>query len=130
MIISLCVSILWYNERITIMVQSDLYIHGPQAQRHAIVQMLMGITQRIGIDTSDESALNIPIGIVMDVLIGDSMHTGSLVGINTEDPECVVMRVAMPVAPSLMTLYDALNQCYNDIEIEVDEDVENVPWPY
>ena len=127
----LCVSILWYNERITIMVQSDLYIHGPQAQRHAIVQMLMGIAQRIGIDTSDESALNIPIGMVMDVLIGDSMHTGSLVGINTEDPECVVMRVAMPDAPLLMTLYDALNQCYNDIEIEVDEDVEDmVPWPY
>jgi hypothetical protein len=93
--------------------------------------MLMGIAQRIGIDTSDESALNIPIGMVMDVLIGDSMHTGSLVGINTEDPECVVMRVAMPDAPSLMTLYDALNQCYNDIEIEVDEDVEDmVPWPY
>ena len=113
-----------------IMVQFDLYIHGPQAQRHAIVQMLMGIAQRIGIDTSDESALNIPIGMVMDVFIGDSMHTGSLVGINTEDPECVVMRVAMPDAPSLMTLYDALNQCYNDIEIEVDEDVENVPWPY
>jgi hypothetical protein len=41
------------------------------------------------------------------------------------------MRVAMPDAPSLMTLYDALNQCYNDIEIEVDEDVEDmVPWPY
>lgn len=131
MIFSLCVSILWYNERITIMVQSDLYIHGPQAQRHAIVQMVMGIAERIGIDTFDESALNIPIGMVMDVLIGDSMHTGSLVGINTEDPECVVMRVAMPDAPSLMTLYDALNQCYNDIEIVVDEDVEDmVPWPY
>ena len=53
----------------TSMVQSDLYIHGPQAQRHAIVQMLMRIAQRIGIDTSDESALNIPIGMVMDVLL-------------------------------------------------------------
>lgn len=31
----------------------------------------------------------------MKVLIGDSMHTGSLVGINTEDPECVGMRVEM-----------------------------------
>lgn len=110
------------------MVQSDLYIHGAEPQRMAIVKMVMSIAERI--DTADESALNIPIGMVMDVLIGDSMHTGSLVGINTEDPECVVMRVAMPDAPSLMTLYDALNQCYNDIEIEVDEDVEDVPWPY
>ena len=113
------------------MVQSDLYIHGAEPQRMAIVKMVMRIAERIGIDTSGESNLNIPIGTVMDVLIGDSMHTGSLVGINTEDSECVVMRVAMPDAPSLMTLYDALNQCYNDIELEVDEDVENmVPWPY
>lgn len=112
------------------MVQSDLYIHGPQAQRDAIVQMVMAIAKKIGVDTTRESDLNIPMGMVMEVLVGDSMHTGSLVGINTEDPECVVMRVAMPDAPSLMTVYDALNQCYNDIEIEVDEDVEDVPWPY
>lgn len=112
------------------MVQSDLYIRGSVTQRHAIVQMMMRIAERIGVATTGESNLNIPIGTVMDVLIGDSMHTGLLVGINTEDSECVVMRVSMPDAPLLMTLYDALNQCYNDIEIEVDEDVENVPWPY
>ena len=112
------------------MVQSDLYIRGSETQRMAIVKMVMGIAEHIGVTTTCESNLKIPIGTVMEVLIGDSMHTGSLVGINTEDPECVVMRVAMPDAPSLTTLYDALNQCYNDIEIEVDEDVENVPWPY
>ena len=112
------------------MVQSDLYIHGPQAYRYAIVQMIVGIAKRVGADTTRESSMNIPIGMLMDVLVGDSMHIGSLIGLNTEDPECVVMRVAMPDAPSLMTLYDALNQCYNDIEIEVDEDVEDVPWPY
>lgn len=114
----------------TSMVQSDLYIHGPQAQRHAIVQMVMIVAERIGVDTTDESALTIPMGMVMNVLVGDGMHLGLLIGLNTEDPECVVMRVAMPDAPSLMTVYDALNQCYNDIDIEVDEDMENVPWPY
>ena len=112
------------------MVQSDLYIHGPQTHRDAIVQMVMEIAEKIGVDTTRESDLNIPMGMVMEVLVGDSMHTGSLIGLNTEDSECVVMRVAMPDAPSLMTLYDALLQCFNDIEIEVDEDVEDVPWPY
>ena len=112
------------------MVQSDLYIHGAETQRMAIVKMVMSIAERIGIETADESALNIPIGMVMEVLVGDPMHLGLLVGLNTEDPECVVVRVELPDAPLLMTLYDALNQCYNDIEIEVDEDVENVPWPY
>lgn len=112
------------------LVLSDLYIRGSGTQRHAIVQMVMKIAERIGVTTTDESTLNLPIGMVMDVLAGDALHLGLLVGINTEDSECVVMRVAMPDAPSLMTLYDALNQCYNDIEIEVDEDVEDVPWPY
>ncbi|MBQ2362983.1 MAG: hypothetical protein IIW93_03460 [Bacteroidaceae bacterium] len=110
--------------------QSDLYIHGPQAQRDAIVQMVMAIAKKIGVDTTRESALNIPIGMVMNVLVGDAMHLGLLVGLNTEDPECVVMRVELPNATALMTLYDALLECFNEVEIEVDEDVEDVPWPF
>ena len=110
--------------------QSDLYIHGPQAQRDAIVQMVMAIAKKIGVDTTRESALNIPIGMVMNVLVGDAMHLGLLVGLNTEDPECVVMRVELPNATALMTFYDALLECFNEVEIEVDEDVEDVPWPF
>ena len=111
-------------------VKSDLYIRGVESQRTAIVQMVMRIAEHIGIDTADESALNIPIGMVMDVLAGDALHLGLLVGLNTEDPECVVVRVELPNATALMTLYDALHECFDEIEIEVDEDVENVPWPF
>lgn len=111
-----------------ILVQSDLYIRGSEAQRDAIVQMVMAIAKKIGVDTTRESDLNIPIGMLMDVLVGDSMHTGSLVGINTEDPECVVMRVEMK---DELELRDALLQCFPSIDIEVDEDVEDmVPWPF
>ena len=110
------------------MVQSDLYIHGPQAQRDAIVQLVMIVAERIGVDTTDESALNIPIGMVMEVLVGDSMHLGLLIGLNTEDPECVVVRVDMK---DELELRDALLQCFPCIDIEVDEDVEDmVPWPF
>ena len=110
------------------MVQSDLYIHGPQAQRDAIVQMVMIVAERIGVDTTDESALNIPIGMVMEVLVGDSIHLGLLIGLNTEDPECVVVRVDMK---DELELRDALLQCFPCIDIEVDEDVEDmVPWPF
>ncbi len=35
------------------MVQSDLYIHGAETQRMAIVKMVMSIAERIGIDTAD-----------------------------------------------------------------------------
>ena len=106
----------------TVMVQSDLYIHGASPQRMAIVQIVMRIAERIGIDTADESALNIPIGMVMEVLVGDPMHLGLLVGLNTEDPECVVVRVELPDASALVTLRDALLECFDDIDIEVDAD--------
>jgi hypothetical protein len=29
-----------------------------------------------------------------------------------------------------VTLRDALLECFDDIDIEVDEDVADVPWPY
>ena len=104
------------------MVQSDLYIHGPKAHRDAIVQMVMIVAERIGVDTTDESVLNIPMGMVMNVLVGDGMHLGLLIGLNTEDPECVVVRVELPDASALVTLRDALLECFDDIEIEVDAD--------
>lgn len=108
--------------------QSDLYIHGPQAQRDAIVQMVMAIAKKIGVDTTWESDLNIPMGMVMEVLVGDSMHLGLLIGLNTEDHECVVVRVEMK---DELELRDALLQCFPGIDIEVDEDVEGmVPWPF
>ncbi len=111
-------------------VKSDLYIRGAESQRRAIVQMVKKIAERIGVPTEDESDLNIPIGMVMNVLVGDALHLGLLVGLNTEDPECVVVRVELPNATALMTLYDALLECFNEVEIEVDEDVEDVPWPF
>ena len=110
------------------MVQSDLFIHGPQTHRDAIVQMVMEIAEKIGVDTTRESDLNIPMGMLMDVLGGDSLHLGLLIGLNTEDPECVVVRVEMK---DELELRDALLQCFPGIDIEVDEDVENmVPWPF
>ena len=110
------------------MVQSDLYIHGHKAHRDAIVQMVMAIANKIGVDTTRQSDLNSPMGMVMEVLVGDSMHLGLLIGLNTEDPECVVMRVDMK---DELELRDALLQCFPGIDIEVDEDVEDmVPWPF
>ena len=110
------------------MVLSDLYIHGAETQRMAIVKMVMRIAERIGVDTTDESALNIPMGRVMEVLVDDSMHLGLLIGLNTEAPECVVVRVEMK---DELELRDALLQCFPGIDIEVDEDVEDmVPWPF
>lgn len=120
-----------YSKKLkTMFVKSDLYIRGAESQRTTIVQMVKKIAERIGVPTTEESALNIPIGMVMNVLVGEALHLGLLVGLNTEDSECVVMRVELPNATALMTLYDALLECFNEIEIEVDEGVADKPWPF
>ncbi len=109
------------------MVKSDLYIHGTNTDLNAIKRMVMGLAERMGCDTSDESALNIPLSIVMQLLIGDSMRLGLLIGMNTEDPECVVLRIE---TDDIVDVYDALLDCFNALDIEVDEDVDDVPWPF
>lgn len=108
------------------MVKSDLYIHGTDADLNAVKRMVVSLAERIGCDTSDESALNIPLSIVMQVLIGAPMHLGLLIGMNTEDPECVVLRIE---TGDIVDVYDALLECFSALEIEVDEDVDDVPWP-
>ena len=109
------------------MVKSDLYIHGTDADLNAVKRMVVSLAERIGCDTSDESALNIPLSIVMQVLIGAPMHLGLLIGMNTEDPECVVLRIE---TTDILDVYDALLECFSALEIEVDEDVDDGPWPF
>ena len=106
------------------MVTSDLYIHDTAAELDAIKEMVITLAERTGCNTNDESNLNIPIGIVMELLIGDPMHLGLLVGMNTEDPECVVLRIE---TKDIVVIYEALLECFPTIDIEVDEDTSDVP---
>ena len=109
------------------MTKSDLYIHGSSAQLEAIKKTVLTIAQHIGCSTADESDINIPLGAVMQLLTGDALHLGLLIGMNTEDPQCVVLRFE---CKDIVTVYEALLECFRGIEIEVDEDVEDVPWPF
>lgn len=109
------------------MVKSDLFIYGPNEQLEAIKKMVIMLAKRMGGQTEDESALYIPVGLVMQVLVGDGMHLGVIVGMNTEDPYCVVLRIEMD---DELVLRDALLECFKGIEIEVVEDVYDEPWPF
>ena len=109
------------------MTKSDLYIHGSNPQLEAIKKTIATIAQHAGCGTCDESFMNIPLRLVMQVLIGDASHQGLLIGMNTEDPQCVVLRVE---CNDVVDVYEALLQCFDGTEIEVDEDVEDVPWPF
>lgn len=109
------------------MTQSDLYIHGTDSQLEAVKAMVLSLAERIGCATDDESNLNIPLGMMMQLLTGDSMHLGLLIGMNTEDPECVVLRFE---CKDIVSVYEAMLDCFSGVEIEVDEDVADVPWPF
>ena len=47
--------------------------------------------------------------------------------IHGSNPQCVVLRVE---CNDIVDVYEALLQCFDGTEIEVDEDVEDVPWPF
>ena len=109
------------------MTKSDLYIHGSNPQLEAIKKTVVTIAQHAGSNTGDESYMNIPLSLVMQVLVDDASHQGLLIGMNTEDSQCVVLRVE---CNDIVDVYEALLQCFDGTEIEVDEDVEDVPWPF
>ena len=109
------------------MINYDLYIRGNELSLNAIKRLVTGIAERTGCLTGDESNMNIPLGIVMQVLTGDAQPPGLLIGMNTEDPDCVVLRIeCKDIAP----LCESMTANFSGIDIEVDEDVEDVPWPF
>ena len=50
------------------MIQSDLYIRGNKEQLQVIKNMVLTLAEQIKCDTSDESFLNIPLGMVINFL--------------------------------------------------------------
>ena len=109
------------------MTKSDLYIHGCNSQLRAIKESVFTIAQQAGCTTDNESKINIPLDLFMQRLTGKASHPGVLIGMNTEDPQCVVLRIE---CNDIVEINEALLQCFDGTEIEVDEDVEDVPWPF
>ena len=100
------------------MTKSDLYIHGSNPQLEAIKRTVITIAHHAGCNTADESCMNIPLSLVMQVLVGDTSHPGLLIGMNAEDPQCVVLRVE---CNDIVDIYEAFLQCFAGTEIEVEE---------
>ena len=96
------------------MKNTDLYISGSEAQLGAIKTMVYMIAERIGVQTSDESKLYIPVGIIMETLTGDFAHKGCLIGMETSDIGQLVWHIEMEDASSLC---NALQEVFNDIKI-------------
>ena len=96
------------------MKNTDLYICGSEAQLGAIKTMVYMIAERIGVQTSDESKLYIPVGVIMETLTGDFAHKGCLIGMETLDTGQLVWHIEMEdVSP----LRNALQEVFNDIKI-------------
>ncbi len=109
------------------MTQSDLYIRGSEVQLQAVKNMVLTLAERIKCNINDVSSLNIPLGILMQLLTGDSMHLGLLIGMNTEDSECIVLRFE---CKDIVPVYEAIKECFGGIAVDVDEDVADVAWPF
>ena len=103
------------------MTKSDIYLRGTADQLAPVKTMVITLAERTACLTNHESRMNIPLGLVMQLLTGDALHLGLLEGINTEDPKCL---------KDIVPVYEALQESFPNLEIEVDEDVADVPWPF
>ena len=97
------------------MKNTDLYIGGSESQLDAIKTMVYMIAAKIGVQTIDESKLYIPIGIIMETLIGDFAHNGCLIGMETLNVDQLVWHIEMEDASPLR---NALQEVFSDIRIE------------
>ena len=109
------------------MTKSDIYLRGTADQLAPVKTMVITLAERTACLTNHESRMNIPLGLVMQLLTGDALHLGLLEGINTEDPKCLVIRFE---CKDIVPVYEALQESFPNLEIEVDEDVADVPWPF
>ena len=96
------------------MKNTDLCISGSEAQLGAIKTMVFMIAERIGVQTNDESRLYIPVGIIMETLIGDFAHKGCLIGMETSDTGQLVWHIEMEDASLLQ---NALQEVFSDVRI-------------
>jgi hypothetical protein len=76
------------------------------------------IAERIGVQTNDEKALHIPVGVIMETLIGDFTHKGCLIGMETLDKDQLVWHMEMDDASPLL---NALQEVFSDIRIELNK---------
>lgn len=93
----------------------DIYIRGEEEKLNGIRKVVNELARYGGVDDLCPDKLYIPLKFMMKLLVGSDNHSGYVVSMNTDDPECVVLHTETEEPQSIC---NAFKDCFIDIEID------------
>jgi hypothetical protein len=93
----------------------DIYIRGEEEKLNGVRKVVNELARYGGVDESCPGKLYIPLKYMMMLLIGSDNHSGYVLSMNTDDPECVVLHTETEDPQSIS---NASKDCFSDIEID------------
>lgn len=94
----------------------DIYIRGEEEKLNGVRKVVNELARYGGVDDSCPDKLYIPLKYMMMLLVGTENHSGYVVSMNTDDPECVILQTE---TEEPHVLCNALKECFSDINIEI-----------
>lgn len=93
----------------------DIYIRGEEEKLNGVRKVVNELARYGGVDDLCPDKLYIPLKFMMMLLVGSENHSGYVVSMNTDDPECVVLHTETEEPQSIC---NAFMDCFSDIEID------------
>lgn len=93
----------------------DIYIRGEEGNLNCVRKVVNELARYCGVTDSCPDKLYIPLKFMMKLLVGSDNHSGYVVSMNTDDPECVVLHTATKEPQSIC---NAFKDCFIDIVID------------
>lgn len=93
----------------------DIYIRGEEEKLNGVRKVVNELARYGGVDNLCPDKLYIPLKFMMMLLVGSENHSGYVVSMNTDDPECVVLHTETEEPQSIC---NAFKDCFSDIELD------------
>lgn len=97
--------------------EADYFLKGSAQELSAVKTLVDELARQYG-DVGNECGLYIPLGVVMNVLVGSPYYEGNLLTMNTNNPECIVLHAE---ANRCEPLLYALREAFPYLSIEMRE---------
>ena len=93
----------------------DIYIRGEEEKLNGVKKVVNELARYGGVDDSCPDKLFIPLKFMMMLLVGSENHSGYVVSMNTDGPECVILHTETEEPQSIC---NAFKDCFSDIELD------------
>ena len=98
--------------------ESVYILRGSAEELEAVKTLVYELTNRYG-TPDNELGLYVPVEILMQTLVGSKYYRGNLLSMDTDRPDCIVLRAE---ADSPEPLLYALRQAFPNLEVEIEDE--------